>query len=134
MVGRTNAGGGGGLKYLTGTFTTSQTEVQKSFTVSGVTFDPKIIVVNRLSDTIIHNYGGDYLAFALSDYDNGWGYTLVANADNAGSHSSARNAGSKLTKSLSGNILTVTSTYTAFCDSSYGDVNTYSTYQYYLYG
>lgn len=133
MVGRTNAGGGG-LKYLTGTFTTSRTEIQKSFTVSGVTFDPKIIVVNRLSDTIVHNYGGDYLAFALSDYDNGWGYTLTANADNAGSHNSARNAGSKLTKSLSGNILTVTTTYTDFCDSSYGDVNTYSTYQYYLYG
>lgn len=134
MVGRTNAGGGGGVKYLTGTFTTSRTEIQKSFTVSGVTFDPKIIVVNRLSDTSIHNYGGDYLAFALSDYDNGWGYTLTANYDSAGSHNSARNAGSKLTKSLSGNILTVTTTYTAFCDSSYGEVNTYSTYQYYLYG
>lgn len=47
MIGRTNAGGGGKLNHITGSFTSPSNAESRSFTVTGITFTPKIIAVKR---------------------------------------------------------------------------------------
>ena len=49
MIGRTNACAGGKMNSVSGTFTASKTATQKSFTVQGLTFEPKVIAIKRTS-------------------------------------------------------------------------------------
>ena len=48
MIGRTNAGGGGGgePKVVTGSFTANSGNVN-SFSVSGISFEPKFLIIKN---------------------------------------------------------------------------------------
>ena len=133
MIGRTNAGAGGKLKLVTGSFTSSKTETQKSFTVQGLTFEPKVIAIKRTSISEGTTGGGTGAALiycAFSDLENGTGFLMP---DNSGTFTGFKTS-SYLSVSESDGTFTVNlktytfSHYTSTSKLSYGK------YTYYIYG
>ena len=133
IFGMTNAGGAGGMKYVTGSFTSSKTEKQKSFTVRGLTFEPKVIAIKRTSLTEGSIGGGtdDSLIYcAFSDLENGTGFLMPDTSGVSGGFKTS----SYLSVSESDGTFTVKlKTYT-FSDYTSTSRLSYGNFTYYIYG
>ena len=131
MTGRTNACAGGKMNSVSGTFTASETATQKSFTVQGLTFEPKAIAIKRTSikeGSAGAGTGSSLLICAFSDLESGTGFYTEGN-DGSG----ALKTSSCLTVSGGGGTYTITSAhefslYTSTTRLSYGK------YSYNIYG
>ncbi|MBE5784406.1 MAG: hypothetical protein E7330_01255 [Clostridiales bacterium] len=129
IFGMTNAGAGGGLKLVTGSFTSSNTETQEKFTVSGLTFEPKIVAIRRTSLTDGDAVGGNnMLICAFSDLETNIGFCGYGI-----SGSGTVKTSSALTVSGCNGTYTVTSSTYPFSYVAFGKAN-YGKYTYYIYG
>lgn len=132
MTGRTNACAGG-MKYVTGSFTSSKTETQTSFTVSGLDFEPKAIAIKRTSLTEGTTGGGTGAALiycAFSDLENGTGFLMPDDNNTFGGFKTS----SYLSVSESDGTFTVKlKTYT-FSEYTSTTRLSYGKYTYYIYG
>ena len=125
MVGRTNAGGGGGGKYLAGTFTSTSGTSQKSFTVAGLDFEPKLLIIRRTSYVNVKNTP-QIVCMAFKDFE----HDICAGV-NTSSSTAYHPSNFTITLSKSGDTTTVTLNQQLSGDS-YEDA--YGTYNYYFYG
>lgn len=138
MVGRVNVGGSK-IKNISGTFTASNSSSQTSFTVTGVEFTPKVIVV-MMTRANINNLDGNAigtsscLSFQMIDLINNVkfiqefrsdlsDYTYIYSTSDGGA-------------SYNDNILTVTSGSTGYSEIAPSGLQprVWGTYKYYIYG
>ena len=143
MVGRVNVGGfnigGSEIKNISGTFTASNSSSQTSFTVTGVEFTPKVIVVMMTgSNTYDHdgNATGSAhcLSFQMIDLINNVKFIQEFRSDLADfTYIFSTSAGGA---SYNDNILTVTSGNIGYSEIEYGSLRprVWGTYKYYIYG
>lgn len=125
MVGRTNAGGGGGAqKYMAGSFTSVQTTYQKTFTVAGLNFEPKLLIIRRARYVNVRN-NPTIVDIAFKDFER----NICAGVST--SLYAAYHTSFTITLSKSGDITTVTLNEN-FSGDEYEDA--YGTYDYYFYG
>ena len=138
MVGRVNVGGSK-IKTISGTFTASNSSSQTSFTVTGVEFTPKVIVV-MMTNVNINNLDGDAigssycLSFQMIDLINNVKFTQEFRSD-LGDFTyidSTSDGGA----SYNNNILTVTSGSTGYSEIASSGLapRVWGTYKYYIYG
>ena len=131
MVGRTNAGGGGGGKCLAGTFTSTSGTSQKSFTVAGLDFEPKLLIIRRTSYVNVRNTP-DLVCIAFKDFEHdicAGVNTSIETAYNTGSSAHISNFTIALSKS--GDVTTVTLNQLL---SGGSNEDGYGNYNYYFYG
>lgn len=138
MVGRVNVGGSK-IKTISGTFTSSNSSSQTSFTITGVEFTPKVIVV-MMTGQHIDDLDGDAsgsascLSFQMIDLINNVKFIQVFMAELSafGSIGSTSEGGA----SYNNNILTVTSGSFGYSEIEYGSLRprVWGTYKYYIYG
>ena len=131
MVGRTNAGGGGGQKYITGSFTSTSGTSQKSFTVAGLDFEPRLVIIRRTSYVNVKNTP-DLVCIAFKDFEHdicAGVNTSIETAYNTGSSAHISNFTIALSKS--GNVTTVTLNQLL---SGGSNEDGYGNYNYYFYG
>ena len=131
MVGRTNAGGGGGQKYITGSFTSTSGTSQKSFTVAGLDFEPRLLIIRRTSYVNVKNTP-DLVCIAFKDFEHdicAGVNTSIETAYNTGSSAHISNFTIALSKS--GNVTTVTLNQLL---SGGSNEDGYGNYNYYFYG
>lgn len=139
MVGRVNVGGSNKIKNISGTFTASNSSSQTSFTVTGVEFTPKVIVVMMTTANIDDDDGNatgsaDCLSFQMIDLINNVKFIQSFRSD-LGDFSyiySTSDGGA----SYNNNILTVTSGSTGYSEIASSGVrpSVWGTYKYYIYG
>ena len=130
MVGRTNAGGGGG-KYLAGTFTSTSGSNQRTFTVAGLDFEPKLLIIRRTSYVNVKNTP-DLVCIAFKDFEHdicAGVNTSIETAYNTGSSAHISNFTIALSKS--GDVTTVTLNQLL---SGGSNEDGYGNYNYYFYG
>lgn len=138
MVGRVNVAGSK-IKNISGTFTASNSSSQTSFTVTGVEFTPKVIVV-MMTTANIDDLEGDAigssscLSFQMIDLINNVKFIQEFRSD-LGDFTYIRST-SDGGASYNNNILTVTSGSTGYSEiaSSGLDPRVWGTYKYYIYG
>ena len=138
MVGRVNVGGSK-IKNISGTFTASNSSSQTSFTVTGVEFTPKVIVVMMTgSNTYDHdgNATGSAhcLSFQMIDLINNVKFIQEFRSDLADfTYIFSTSAGGA---SYNDNILTVTTGNIGYSEVATSGVrpSTWGTYKYYIYG
>ena len=131
MVGRTNAGGGGGgQKYLTGSFTSTSGTSQKSFTVAGLDFEPKLLIIRRTSYVNVKNTP-DIVCIAFKDFERDICACVNTAIEGAWSASAYHPSSPTITLSKSGDITTVTLNQLLSGDSF---EDAYGNYNYYFYG
>lgn len=130
MIGRTNAGGGGGQKYLTGSFTSTSGTSQKSFTVSGLDFEPKLLIIRRTSYVNVKNTP-DIVCIAFKDFERDICACVNTAIEDALSASAYHPSSPTITLSKSGDITTVTLNQLLSGDSF---EDAYGNYNYYFYG
>ena len=138
MVGRVNVGGSNKIKNISGTFTASNSSSQTSFTVTGVEFTPKVIVV-MMTTANIDDLDGDAigssscLSFQMIDLINNVKFIQGFRSD-LGDFTyiySTSDGGA----SYNNNILTVTSGSTGYSEIPSGlRPSVWGTYKYYIYG
>ena len=138
MVGRGNVGGSK-IKNISGTFTSSNSSSQTSFTVTGVEFTPKVIVV-MMTTANIDNLDGDAigtsscLSFQMIDLINNvkFAQDFMADLSAFTNINSVSDGGA----SYNDNILTVTSGSTGYSEIEPGSLRprVWGTYKYYIYG
>lgn len=138
MVGRVNVAGSK-IKSISGTFTASNSSSQTSFTVTGVEFTPKVIVV-MMTRANINDLDGDAigssscLSFQMIDLINNVKFSQEFRSDlhDFTDISSTSEGGA----SYNNNILTVTSGSTGYSEiaSSGLQPRVWGTYKYYIYG
>ena len=140
MVGRTNAGGGGGkLNVVTGSFTANSGNVN-SFSVSGISFEPKFLIIKN-TNPYAARYGSVNLYTAYSFVNN---IGVCAPYNGSGSHRGpidnftmaiSKNGGT-LKITINTNGLGYLDYYFAnYYTDSDGDIHEGTgTYTYYLYG
>lgn len=125
MIGRTNAGGGGGAqKYMAGSFTSVPTTYQKTFTVAGLDFEPKLLIISRARYVNVRN-NPTIVDMAFKDFER----NICAGVST--SLYSVYHTPFTITLSKSGDITTVTLNEN-FSGDEYEDA--YGTYDYYFYG
>lgn len=125
MIGRTNAGGGGGAqKYMAGSFTSVKTTYQKTFTVAGLDFEPKLLIIRRARYVNVSN-NPTIVDMAFKDFER----NICAGVST--SLYSVYHTSFTITLSKSGDITTVTLNEN-FSGDTYEDA--YGTYDYYFYG
>ena len=139
MVGRVNVGGSNKIKNISGTFTASNSSSQTSFTVTGVEFTPKVIVV-MMTTANIDDLGGEAigssscLSLQMIDLINNvkfiqgfrsdlHDFTYIYSTSDGGA-------------SYNNNILTVTSGSTGYSEIASSGLypRVWGTYKYYIYG
>ena len=134
---RTNAiaGGGGGIKYLEGSFTATATSTQtsqNSFTVSGLDFEPRIIIIRCIGFHDGEAYGtySGYFSHAFTDFETGIGFFTTGSHPTTDGRVTSR---SGISVSGSGGTYTFT---TAEIMSYYKSISKvdYGSYAYYIYG
>ena len=139
MVGRVNVGGSK-IKTISGTFTASNSSSQTSFTVTGVEFTPKVIVVMMTTANIDDDDGNatgsaDCLSFQMIDLINNVKFIQSFRSDlhDFSYIYSTSDGGASYNNN---NILTVTSGSTGYSEiaSSGLDPRVWGTYKYYIYG
>ena len=139
MVGRVNVGGSNKIKNISGTFTASNSSSQTSFTVTGVEFTPKVIVV-MMTTANINDLDGEAigssscLSFQMIDLINNVKFIQEFRSD-LGDFTyiySTSDGGA----SYNNNILTVTSGSTGYSEIASSGLNprVWGTYKYYIYG
>ena len=138
MVGRVNVAGSK-IKNISGTFTASNSSSQTSFTVTGVEFTPKVIVV-MMTNANINDLDGDAfgssscLSFQMIDLINNVKFIQEFRSDLADfTYIFSTSAGGA---SYNDNILTVTSGNIGYSEVATSGVrpSTWGTYKYYIYG
>ena len=138
MVGRVNVAGSK-IKNISGTFTASNSSSQTSFTVTGVEFTPKVIVV-MMTTANINDLGGEAigssscLSFQMIDLINNVKFIQEFRSDLADfTYIFSTSAGGA---SYNDNILTVTSGSIGYSEVATSGVrpSTWGTYKYYIYG
>ena len=137
MVGRVNVGGSK-IKNISGTFTASNSSSQTSFTVTGVEFTPKVIVVMMTNPNINELDGNAIgtahcLSFQMIDLINNVKFIQDFTSDmrNYSVIHSTSDGGA----SYNNNILTVTSGDTGYSEIPSGlRPSVWGTYKYYIYG
>ena len=139
MVGRVNVGGSNKIKNISGTFTASNSSSQTSFTVTGVEFTPKVIVV-MMTTANIDDLDGEAigssscLSFQMIDLINNVKFIQGFRSD-LGDFTyiySTSDGGA----SYNNNILTVTSGSTGYSEIASSGLypRVWGTYKYYIYG
>lgn len=138
MVGRVNVGGSK-IKSISGTFTASNSSSQTSFTVTGVEFTPKVIVV-MMTRANINNLDGEAigssscLSFQMIDLINNVKFSQEFRSDlrDFTDISSTSEGGA----SYNNNILTVTSGSIGYSEIASSGLapRVWGTYKYYIYG
>lgn len=137
MVGRVNVGGSNKIKNISGTFTASNSSSQTSFTVTGVEFTPKVIVVMMTTaniDDLDATGSSSCLSFQMIDLINNVKFIQSFRSDlHDFSYIYSTSDGGA---SYNNNILTVTSGSTGYSEiaSSGLDPRVWGTYKYYIYG
>ena len=141
MVGRVNVGGSNKIKNISGAFTASSSSSQTSFTVTGVEFTPKVIVVMMTNPNINELDGNAVgtahcLSFQMID--------LINNVKFIQDFTSAMRNYSVIHSTSDGgasyndndNILTVTSGSIGYSDIASSGLRprVWGTYKYYIYG
>lgn len=140
MVGRVNVGGSK-IKNISGDFTASNSSTQTSFTVTGVEFTPKVIVV-MMTNPNINDLNGDAvgtahcLSFQMIDLINNVKFIQEFSADMryySVIHSTSYGGASY---NDNDNILTVTSGSIGYSDIASSGLRprVWGTYKYYIYG
>ena len=139
MVGRVNVGGSNKIKNISGTFTASNSSSQTSFTVTGVEFTPKVIVVMmtnaNINDLDGNAVGMSYcLSFQMIDLINNVKFIQEFRSDL--SDFSDIYPTSDGGASYNDNILTVTSGSIGYSEIEFGSLRprVWGTYKYYIYG
>ena len=137
MVGRVNVGGSNKIKNISGTFTASNSSSQTSFTVTGVEFTPKVIVVMMTTaniDDLDATGSSSCLSFQMIDLINNVKFIQSFRSDlhDFSYIYSTSNGGA----SYNNNILTVTSGSTGYSDIASSGLypRVWGTYKYYIYG
>lgn len=136
MVGRVNVGGSK-IKSISGTFTASNSSSQTSFTVTGVEFTPKVIVVMMTTPNIDDSDttgSASCLSFQMIDLINNVKFIQGFRSDlHDFTYISPTSDGGA---SYNNNILTVTSGSTGYSEiASIGlRPSVWGTYKYYIYG
>ena len=141
MVGRVNVGGfnvgGSEIKNISGTFTASSSSSQTSFTVTGVEFTPKVIVVMMTTaniDDLDATGTSSCLSFQMIDLINNVKFIQSFRSDlHDFSYIYSTSDGGA---SYNNNILTVTSGSIGYSEVATSGVrpSTWGTYKYYIYG
>ena len=139
MVGRVNVGGSNKIKNISGTFTASNSSSQTSFTVTGVEFTPKVIVVMMTIANIDDLDGdatgsADCLSFQMIDLINNVKFIQSFRSDLRDfSYIYSTSEGGA---SYNNNILTVTSGSTGYSEIASSGLRprVWGTYKYYIYG
>ena len=137
MVGRVNVGGSNKIKNISGTFTASNSSSQTSFTVTGVEFTPKVIVVMMTTaniDDLDTTGSSSCLSFQMIDLINNVKFIQSFRSDlHDFSYIYSTSDGGA---SYNDNILTVTSGSTGYSEipSSGLRPSVWGTYKYYIYG
>ena len=138
MVGRVNVGGSNKIKNISGTFTASNSSSQTSFTVTGVEFTPKVIVVMMTTANINDLDGSAFgtsscLSFQMIDLINNVKFIQSFRSDlHDFSYIYSTSDGGA---SYNNNILTVTSGSTGYSEIPSGlRPSVWGTYKYYIYG
>ena len=139
MVGRVNVGGSNKIKNISGTFTASNSSSQTSFTVTGVEFTPKVIVVMMTTANIDDDDGNatgsaNCLSFQMIDLINNVKFIQSFRSDLRDfSYIYSTSDGGA---SYNNNILTVTSGSTGYSDIASSGLapRVWGTYKYYIYG
>ena len=138
MVGRVNVGGSNKIKNISGTFTASNSSSQTSFTVTGVEFTPKVIVVMMTTANIDDDGNAtgsaDCLSFQMIDLINNVKFIQSFRSDLRDfSYIYSTSDGGA---SYNNNILTVTSGLTGYSEIASSGVrpSVWGTYKYYIYG
>ena len=139
MVGRVNVGGSNKIKNISGTFTASNSSSQTSFTVTGVEFTPKVIVV-MMTTANIDDLDGEAigssscLSFQMIDLINNVKFIQGFRSDLGDfTYISSTSEGGA---SYNNNILTVTSGSTGYSEIASSGLapRVWGTYKYYIYG
>lgn len=137
MVGRVNVGGSNKIKNISGTFTASNSSSQTSFTVTGVEFTPKVIVVMMTTaniDDLDTTGSSSCLSFQMIDLINNVKFIQEFRSDLSDFTDiySTSDGGA----SYNNNILTVTSGSIGYSEiaSSGLQPRVWGTYKYYIYG
>lgn len=138
MVGRVNVAGSK-IKNISGTFTASNSSSQTSFTVTGVEFTPKVIVV-MMTTANIDNLDGNAigtsscLSFQMIDLINNVKFRqgFMSDLGDFTYISSTSDGGA----SYNDNTLTVTSGSTGYSEIASSGLapRVWGTYKYYIYG
>lgn len=128
MIGRTNAGAGG-MKYVTGSFVSSKTETQKSFTVSGLDFEPKIVAVFGGSPAEVGTAMGTILLLSFADIENGEGFYAYMSSTFGTKMAGSSNL--TVTKEETGYKITASTYFFSYISSGNGYRDTFN---YYIYG
>ena len=137
MVGRVNVGGSNKIKNISGTFTASNSSSQTSFTVTGVEFTPKVIVVMMTTaniDDLDATGSSSCLSFQMIDLINNVKFIQSFRSDlHDFSYIYSTSDGGA---SYNNNILTVTSGSIGYSEVATSGVrpSTWGTYKYYIYG
>ena len=137
MVGRVNVGGSNKIKNISGTFTASNSSSQTSFTVTGVEFTPKVIVVMMTTaniDDLDATGSSSCLSFQMIDLINNVKFIQGFRSDLGDFtyiHSTSDGGAS-----YNNNILTVTSGSTGYSEIASSGLypRVWGTYKYYIYG
>lgn len=138
MVGRVNVAGSK-IKNISGTFTASNSSSQTSFTVTGVEFTPKVIVVMMTTANIDDLDGSavgtsDCLSFQMIDLINNVKFIQEFRSDlHDFTYISSTSDGGA---SYNDNTLTVTSGRTGYSEIASSGLapRVWGTYKYYIYG
>ena len=139
MVGRVNVGGSNKIKNISGTFTASNSSSQTSFTVTGVEFTPKVIVV-MMTNANINDLDGNAtgsancLSFQMIDLINNVKFIQEFRSDLGDfTYISSTSDGGA---SYNDNTLTVTSGSTGYSEIASSGLapRVWGTYKYYIYG
>ena len=137
MVGRVNVGGSNKIKNISGTFTASNSSSQTSFTVTGVEFTPKVIVVMMTTaniDDLDTTGSSSCLSFQMIDLINNVKFIQSFRSDLRDfSYIYSTSDGGA---SYNNNILTVTSGSTGYSEIASSGLrpSVWGTYKYYIYG
>ena len=141
MVGRVNVGGSNKIKNISGDFTASNSSSQTSFTVTGVEFTPKVIVVMMTNPNINELDGNAIgtaycLSFQMIDLINNVKFIqdFTSSMRNYSVIHSTSDGGASYNDN--DNILTVTSGSIGYSDIASSGLRprVWGTYKYYIYG
>ena len=139
MVGRVNVGGSNKIKNISGTFTASNSSSQTSFTVTGVEFTPKVIVVMMTTaniDDLDATGSSSCLSFQMIDLINNVKFIQSFRSDLHDFSYIYSTSDGGASYNNNNNILTVTSGSTGYSEIASSGLypRVWGTYKYYIYG
>ena len=139
MVGRVNVGGSNKIKNISGTFTASNSSSQTSFTVTGVEFTPKVIVVMMTTaniDDLDATGTSSCLSFQMIDLINNVKFIQEFRSDMRDFSVIHSTSDGGASYNDNDNILTVTSGNIGYSEIASSGLapRVWGTYKYYIYG